>query len=206
MAVSAPALRRTQAERTAVMRERLLEATAECLAELGYAGTTTTEVVRRAGVSRGAQVHHFPTKNDLVVGALDHILAMRQEEFRVAFGALEPEERTLAAAVDLLWSMYRSPTFASWLELAVAFRTDRDLRARFLEVNARFFEQCAVIFGEFFESPDPRFSRIAVAFAFAVLDGLATQHAVGIEGDAPDVLGLLKDLATMFAPEVGGSR
>jgi AcrR family transcriptional regulator len=188
------------------MKERLLEATVECLAELGYTGTTTTEVVRRAGVSRGAQVHHFPTKNDLVVGALDHILARRQEEFRVAFGALDPGERTLATALDLLWSMYRGETFAAWLELAVAFRTEPELRARFLEVASRFSQQCAAIFEEFFPvSPDPHFSRIAVGFAFALHDGLATQHAVGIEADADEVLALLKSLATMFAPEVGGS-
>ena len=189
------------------MKERLLGATVECLAELGYLGTTTTEVVRRAGVSRGAQVHHFPTKNDLVVGALDHVLLRRQEEFRVAFGALDPDERTLATALDLLWSMYRGETFAAWLELAVAFRTEPELRARFLEVQSRFWDQCTTIFEEFFPvSPDPHFSRTAVGLAFAVLDGLATQKAVGIEGDADDVLGLLKSLATMFAPEVGGSR
>src|SRR4029077_16352102 len=98
------------------------------------------EVVKRAGVSRGAQVHHFPTKNDLVVGALDHILARRQEEFRAAFGALSPHERTLATALDLLWSMYRGGTFAAWLELAVAFRTDPELQGRFLDLNARFWE------------------------------------------------------------------
>jgi len=189
------------------MKERLLEATVECLAELGYAGTTTTEVVRRAGVSRGAQVHHFPTKTDLVVGALDHILARRRQQFRAAFGALAPHERTLATALDLLWSMYRSPTFAAWLELAVAFRTEPELQRRVLEVNARFSQQSAAIFEEFFPvSPDPNFSRVAVEFAFALLDGLATQHAVGIESDPDEVLGLLKTLATMFAPEVGGSR
>jgi hypothetical protein len=45
-----------------------------------------------------------------------------------------------------------------------------------------------------------------MAFAFALLEGLATQHAVGIDADADDVLELLKTLATMFAPEVGGSQ
>ena len=46
----------------------------ECLAELGWSGTSTTEVARRAGVSRGAQQHHYPTKMLLVAAALEHLL------------------------------------------------------------------------------------------------------------------------------------
>ena len=64
-------VRRTHAERSATTRTALLDATIECLAELGYSGTTTAEVVRRAGLSRGAQVHHFPTKALLIAAALD---------------------------------------------------------------------------------------------------------------------------------------
>src|SRR5205823_12845827 len=89
MALSATAApRRAQAERRAETRGRLLDATLECLAELGYAGTTATEVVRRAGLSRGAQVHHFPTKAELVVAAVEHLFQRRHEEFRQAFADL----------------------------------------------------------------------------------------------------------------------
>ena len=52
------------------MRQRLLEATVECLVERGWSGTSTTLVSERAGVSRGAQLHHFPTKGDLVLPEL----------------------------------------------------------------------------------------------------------------------------------------
>ena len=62
-----------QEERTRVMRARLLDATVECLVERGFAGTSTTLVSERAGVSRGAQLHHFPPKNDLVVAAVVHL-------------------------------------------------------------------------------------------------------------------------------------
>ena len=120
MVLSATATpRRTQAERRAETRGRLLDATLECLAELGYTGTTTTEVVRRAGLSRGAQVHHFPTKAELVVAAVEHLFHRRHEEFRQAFAE---RERTLDAALDLLWEMFQGPTFDAWLELVVAGR------------------------------------------------------------------------------------
>src|SRR5258706_14432846 len=72
-AITAARRRRTQAERRAGTRALLLEATVECLAERGYAGTTTTEVARRAGLSRGAQLHHFGTKTDLVTAAVEHL-------------------------------------------------------------------------------------------------------------------------------------
>ena len=69
------------------MRPRLLEATVDCLVEHGWSGTTTTLVSRRAGVSRGAQLHHFPTKNDLVVAAVEHLSELRGEELRRGRGA-----------------------------------------------------------------------------------------------------------------------
>ena len=62
------------------MRARLMDATVELLVEKGFSGTTTTLVSERAGVSRGAQLHHFPTKNDLVVAAVTHLTERRGEE------------------------------------------------------------------------------------------------------------------------------
>src|SRR5439155_24817595 len=130
---AAAAPRRTPAERRAETPGRRLDATLACLSELGYAGTTTTEIVRRAGVSRGAQVHHFPTKAELVVAAVEHLFARRHEEFRAAFAE---RERTLDAALDLLWEMFQGPTFDAWLELVVAGRTDPELHAEVARVTA----------------------------------------------------------------------
>ena len=72
-----PTARVPQEERTRAMRQRLLDATVECLVERGWSGTSTTLVSQRAGVSRGAQLHHFPTKNDLVLAAVEHLSARR---------------------------------------------------------------------------------------------------------------------------------
>ena len=75
------------------MRLRLLEATVECLVERGFAGTSTTLVSERAGVSRGAQLHHFPTKNDLVVAAVEHLTEIRGAELAAAVAALPSGHR-----------------------------------------------------------------------------------------------------------------
>ena len=108
------------------MRQRLMEATVECLVELGWAGTTTTLVSERAGVSRGAQLHHFPTKHDLVVAAVDYIGEVRSEELAAA--DLSEAGRT-RAALKLIAEQFTSTAFFAALELWVAARTDPVLHA-----------------------------------------------------------------------------
>ncbi|MCO7240892.1 TetR/AcrR family transcriptional regulator [Aeromicrobium sp. CnD17-E] len=119
--------RTPQAERTAAMRLRLMEATVECLVELGWSGTSTTVVSQRAGVSRGAQLHHFPSKQALVVGAVEHLTERRRHAMADAVRTLPDVGRT-RAVLDVLAAQFTSPVFFAALELWVAARTDPDLR------------------------------------------------------------------------------
>ena len=109
------------------MRLRLMEATVDCLVELGWSGTTTTVVSKRAGVSRGAQLHHFPTKQDLVVAAVGHLTERRRDDMRRAAADL-PEEGRTRAVLEILSAQFVSPVFFAALELWVAARTDAELR------------------------------------------------------------------------------
>ncbi|WP_018654017.1 TetR/AcrR family transcriptional regulator [Actinomadura flavalba] len=121
--------RRTQGERTAATRAALLDATIACLVEHGYHGTTTTRVVERAGVSRGAQVHHFPTKQALVLAAVEHLARKRAARFRDHdLDRLRDSDDRLGDALDLVWEVYQGPLFEASMELWVASRTDPDLR------------------------------------------------------------------------------
>ena len=95
--------------------------------ELGFVGTTTTEVTRRAGVSLGAMLHHFPTKADLLAAAVGHVMQRRQDEFRKAMTNVGRDMDRLDAAIDLMWEAFNGPTFHAWLELWVAARTDPEL-------------------------------------------------------------------------------
>lgn len=119
--------RTPQGERTRVMRTRLLDATIDCLVERGWAGTTTTLVSERAGVSRGALLHHFPTKQDLVVAAVDYIATKRRAELEAAAEHL-PRRRRTHAVLEILSEQFTSPVFLAALELWVAARTDNLLR------------------------------------------------------------------------------
>lgn len=121
--------RRSQAERAARMRERLLDATIACLADSGYGAMSTNDVVKRARVSRGALAHHFPTKADLVRAAAERLLDQRAEEFRSRFTRVDPDRRTVDEALRILWSFYDDPAGLALIELTVAARHNRELRA-----------------------------------------------------------------------------
>ena len=118
-----------QEERTRAMRARLLEATVELLVERGWSGTSTTLVSRRAGVSRGAQLHHFPTKNDLVLAAVGHLSEVRGAELAAAARELPRGRRRTRAVLEMLAQHFTSPVFVAALELWVAARTDEALHA-----------------------------------------------------------------------------
>lgn len=130
------AVRVPQEERTRAMRQRLLDATVECLVEFGWSGTSTTLVSQRAGVSRGAQLHHFPTKAELVSEAVRHLAAKRVEEFLQTMPRLpRGGERRVSYILDRVWEIHTSPLFVAAIELWVAARTDPELRAGLVSVE-----------------------------------------------------------------------
>jgi AcrR family transcriptional regulator len=130
-------LRVPQEERTRAMRARLMEATVELLVERGFSGTSTTLVSERAGVSRGAQLHHFPTKNDLVVAAVEHLTEVRGAELAAAARALPTGARRTRAVLQMLGDHFASPVFTAALELWVAARTDQALLAAVAPLEQR---------------------------------------------------------------------
>jgi AcrR family transcriptional regulator len=135
--VSQATTRVPQEERTRVMRARLLDATVDLLVERGFAGTTTTLVSERAGVSRGAQLHHFPTKNDLVFAAVEHLTQVRGEELAAAAERLPAGPRRKREVLAMLADHFTSPVFTAALELWVAARTDPDLLAEVAPLEQR---------------------------------------------------------------------
>ncbi len=131
------AVRTPQEQRSRVMRGRLLEATVDLLVERGFAGTSTTLVSERAGVSRGAQLHHFPTKNDLVVAAVEHLTEVRGAELRAAAAGLPQGGRRTRAVLTMLADHFTGPVFTAALELWVAARTDAALLAAVAPLEQR---------------------------------------------------------------------
>lgn len=205
LAVATPR-RRTQEERSSRMRARLLDATVDCLAKLGYAGTTTTEIAKRAKVSRGAQLHHYPRKEDLVIASVEHVFRLRMEDFAHAFQSVPPETDRRPIAVELLWKAFQGPVFYAWLELVVAARTDRLLREALIEMAKRFQGDIRVYFKEIFgPSPLTTDFELIPSFIFALMDGMAMRSIVGGSEENERILNLLKRYATLFLADRRGA-
>lgn len=133
------ASREPQQERSRLTQQRLLTATVECLVEFGWSGATTTVIAERAGVSRGAQLHHYPTRAALVLAAVEHLADLRAAELRVeaaALGDLASHDRH-DRVLDMLAASFTGPLFAAALEVWVAARTDPDLRAALIPLEAK---------------------------------------------------------------------
>jgi AcrR family transcriptional regulator len=195
-------MRLTQAERVAAMRDRLLDAAIDCLAETGYSGFSTNDVVRRAGVSRGALAHHFPAKADLVAAAADRLVELRAAEFRARFGGIAPERRTVGKALDVLWTFFEDPSYQALLELMVAARSDAELRP----VMAAGLRHAAEVTREVFAESFPDLGELpfigeTLDAILAVYCGLAAQTALDadVDGRHAAVRSLLKGVLTLAA-------
>jgi AcrR family transcriptional regulator len=128
--------RRPQAERTADMQAKLIEAAIRCIRRLGYGPTTITEVANEAGVSRGAMTHHFPAKTDLMIAVLWAVYEQDSDHYARSVAARSPLEllRSLPAT---MWEVISRPSAIAVMEIMLAARSDADLAARLREAQQR---------------------------------------------------------------------
>jgi AcrR family transcriptional regulator len=166
--------RRSQAERSAATRDALLDATIACLVEDGYANTTTSRVAERAGVSRGAHLHHFQTRQALVAAAMERLAERRGAELLAAAEDLPEGRERLVQGLDLLWASYANPLFQAALDLWSHARTDADLRERLVPVERRLDRQTLAITRQLFPAiaEQPDFDRL-IEMAVSTIRGLA---------------------------------
>jgi AcrR family transcriptional regulator len=122
--------RRTQEERSAATRKRLLDATIDLLIERGYARLTTADIEKRAGVSNGARVHHFRTKEDLVVAANQDLYANAVSLGTARSASARHSPHPFKDCFDDLISLYFGRWFLGSLDATVAARTDKRLARR----------------------------------------------------------------------------
>ncbi len=138
--------RRTQSERRAATRGVLLEATIESLIESGYSATTIRAVTERAGVSQGAQSHHFPHRLDLVASAFEQLAEQRVARYAERARELSGDRaERLRALLDLLWEDFSSQLFTVAAKLWVAAADDEELRERLIPVERRIYKATAEV-------------------------------------------------------------
>jgi len=204
---------RTQQQRRDETRRALLDATVESLIEVGFSRTTTLEVQRRADTSRGALLHHFPSKTELLVAAVDHLAEMRARELKMLAAQLPAERATGGAAaegarvkmsartdavLELLWQCFSGAFFQVAMELRTAARTDPELRDVLVTAEKalrdRIIAQARTLFGRDV-SEHPGLER-ALDFTLQFMIG-AAMTAV-LHKDEARLRDIIEDFKTLF--------
>lgn len=188
------------------MQRRLLEATVDCLVRYGYAGTTTTRVTELAGVTRGAQVHHFPTRADLVAAAVRHLAAKRTELAFEKIAKVRGSADPLDAALDLLWEIHQGPVVYATIEMWVAARTDEELKDQLTKVEptarASLIEFAEAVFGDY--ASNPRFRHVMYtamdAMRGILLMGLSDEDSTDLDKRWRRAKADLRDLIDAVMP------
>jgi AcrR family transcriptional regulator len=137
--------------RSQATRLKLLDAAVDELVACGYGKLTTKSVAARAGVSRGAQQHHFPVKAALVSEAVQHLAIRQLEEIRSRSARIGTGPARVERILDVLFELYAGPLFAAMIELTLAARGDEELARAVApierEVSRGINEQAAELFG-----------------------------------------------------------
>lgn len=116
-----------QARKSATTRGQIIRAAIRCIVELGYPNTTTVKISEKAGMSRGATLHHFPSKIDIIRAAVEFIFEKRIQAFRRSIKEIPSDADMAHLAVQAYSAQLDHPLYVALFELSVAARTDREL-------------------------------------------------------------------------------
>lgn len=198
--------RRTQEERSAETRKLLLAATVQSLMEVGYANTSTAGIAKRAGVSRGAQTHHYPGKMDLIVAATEQMFDNFAGGLERLSGELRAGRLSYDDFFDAVWDDVRNGDwFYSSLEIIVAARGDEELRRHLASLILDLHERFEEVWSSTFVATDPAIvsSRVALNLVMNVFRGMAVQAVLRRdEGYFLDMLAALKAILAVHVRPV----
>ena len=156
-------------------RFRILEATLDCLVEIGFTNTSIATIAAKAGLSRGAVQFHFPTKSAAMEAVTNHILQRRLDVYRADMAKIPASEDFLEHALNAYWRQVTRPEFVAQQEIALAARTDAHLAevlgTAYREYVARSREPFLVEFPEW-KSSRNRYETSA-NFAQYLIEGMA---------------------------------
>jgi AcrR family transcriptional regulator len=175
-----------QQRKSVQTRITILEAAIDCLQKHGYGRTTTQLIAEIAGISRGAMLHHYATKQDLIASVIDYTVYKRMEVFLEGIRALKDSARVdEMAGIEISWRSFQTREFAAFLELAIAARADPELAAIFLP-KARKFDQTELAeliraFPEWVDNLEGY--ALALDFCIATFEGLVINRDIWDERD-----------------------
>lgn len=174
--------RLTQGERSARTRDKLIAAAVEALSRYGYAAASTTLVAEIADVSRGAMLHQFPTKTDLMVAVTRASFETDLAAYRRELGKTQDPREKLIALLDTAWVQFRSASGIAATEIWIATRSDPELAEAVLPIHREQIAstqdaQAVLLNAAGFR--DRESSDALLMMNVAALRGLAFEHALG---------------------------
>ena len=196
-----------QAQKSAGTRQQIIDATIECLVEHGYQNTTTIRIVEMAGVSRGAALHHFPSRLDMIASALSYLHQRRLDAFSKSIRQVPAGADNVDVAVDSYWAMVTDPSFVAIFELSVASRTDpklrRILRPGQLEFDREWYRTACDLFPEW--QADQEAFYLALNLTQQLMEGMAISYLTHARKDDKQILlDYLAEKLRELKPNSGG--
>jgi len=188
-----------QAQKSAMTRDRILDAAISCFINLGYTNVTTAKVASTAGVSRGAMLHHFPSKTELIQAAVEYLHGKLLEDYTQRVNAIPKTKKGKQhrrAGLDAYWDHLTGDLAVAYHELCVAGRTDPELKQILQSASARFAEHVhqtnAVLFKEWNDRGDRYL--LAMDVTKFMMEGMAVgQLTVDRKERIPVLLDYLSD-------------
>ena len=167
-----------QAYKSSSTRQQILDAAVHCIVNIGYSRTTTMVIAEQAGLSRGATLHHFPSKTDIIAATVDYLFEKRIRAFRKSSQALPKTNDRVKQAVKTYWDHVNHPLFVAFFELSVAARNDEELRKILEPAQLKFDEEWyATAFEAFPEwKSDKKAFNLALSLSQTLIEGIAISH------------------------------
>jgi AcrR family transcriptional regulator len=192
-----------QARKSAATRIQIISAAIRCIVESSYSKTTMMKISEKAGLSRGATLHHFPSKMDIIRAAVDYIHEKRIQAFRRSIKEI-PEGADIAQlAVEAYSADLKHPIFVALFELSVAARTNVELREILhpaqLNFDQEWYETAWSLFPEWHS--DRQAFDLALILCQTLIEGMAISNFTHArEYDRAQLLAYLEEKVRELKP------
>ena len=167
-----------QARKSEATRNQIITAAIRCIVESSYSNTTTMRIAEKAGLSRGAMLHHFPSKIDIIRAVVDYLHNKRLQAFRRSIKELPEDADHVRLAVRAYWEHVNHPLYIAIFELAVAARTDEELQQILVPAQQAFDREWYLTAREVFPEwqSDPKAFDLALNLTQQLMEGMSISH------------------------------
>jgi len=179
-----------QARKSAATRNQIISAAIRCIVECSYSKTTTMKIAEKAGLSRGATLHHFPSKMDIIRASVDYLHEKRLQAFRRSIKEVPDDADMVHMAVESYWAHVNHPIYVAFFELSVAARTDPALREILRPAQLAFDQEWYTTARDLFPGwqSDPAAFDLALNLTQQLMEGMAISYFTHARQDNKQML------------------